>query len=328
MGKGSIGLPQIAGVLVGLLFFCLTSLWLGKPIIPSLETVYAKAVLPPPEPIPVVDAADETGEQVYQRICVACHQADGNGLPPAFPPLAGSEWVNGDAETPIRIVLAGLEGPLQVKGAQFAMAMPAQGGTLDDAQIAKVLTFVRSSFGNSAGAVEAAQVAAIREGLGGRGAWKATELTALRGGDSPAAEATPEAEAVPEGEATPGAEAAPEGETPDAEAEAQPEAAPEAGASAASIEAGKKLFMGVCFTCHGAAGDGNGPAGAALTPKPANFTDPQFWVGKNKAAIEKAIKLGGPAVGKSPLMAPFGGQFSDAQIGELADFVMSLKPGN
>lgn len=327
MGKGSIGLPHVAGVLVGLLFFCLASLWLGMPIIPSMEQVHAKAVLPDPEPIVVVDAADESGEQVYGRICGSCHQADGNGLPPAFPPLAGSDWVSGDAETPIRIVLAGLEGPITVKGAQFNMAMPAQGGALNDEQVARVVSFIRASFGNTAGAVDAAQVAAVRESLGGRGAWTAAELTALRGGAGAAVpaegadEGADEAAAEPGGEgAEPGAEGAEPAGTETATAESVP--TPE------SIAAGKKHYMGICFTCHGAAGDGNGPAGGALTPKPADFTDAAFWASRNRAAVEKAIKLGGPAVGKSPLMAGFGGQFSDAQIAEITDFLISLKPAD
>lgn len=85
-------------------------------------------------------------------------------------------------------------------------------------------------------------------------------------------------------------------------------------------------FNTTCGVCHGAAGDGKGPAGAALKPPPANFTDAAFWEGKDKAAIAKAIKEGGAAVGKSPLMAAFGAQFNDEQIGLLTDHVMSFKP--
>jgi len=306
MDKGSIGLPHVAGLVVGVMFFCLASLWLGKPIIPTMSTVHAKVVLPAPEPIPAPDA-DETGEQIYARICVQCHQASGQGLPPAFPPVAGSSWATQDPETPVRIVLSGLGGPITVAGAEYNMVMPGQGPALDDAQIAKVLTFVRASFGNAAGAVDEALVAKVRA-EGRAEAWTAPELQALRGDAA--------------GEAA--ADAGPAGDAPEGEAAA--DVAAEPAADPASVAAGKKNYSTVCFTCHGALGDGKGPAGMVLKPPPSNFTSAAFWETRNKASVMKAIKLGGPAVGKSPLMAPFGGQFNDEQVSQLADYVMTFKP--
>ncbi|MGH7790703.1 MAG: c-type cytochrome, partial [Thermodesulfobacteriota bacterium] len=80
------------------------------------------------------------GAQVYTSICTACHQANGMGLPGAFPPLAGSEWVTKDPETPIRIVLHGLEGPIEVKGTTYNNIMPEWGSKLSNEEIAAVLT--------------------------------------------------------------------------------------------------------------------------------------------------------------------------------------------
>ncbi len=86
-------------------------------------------------------------------------------------------------------------------------------------------------------------------------------------------------------------------------------------------------FATTCGPCHGAVGDGNGPAGGALTPKPADFTDAAFWTPeRTDEHIAKSIKEGGSAVGKSPLMAPFGNQYDDAQIGALVQHIKSLKP--
>ncbi len=85
------------------------------------------------------------------------------------------------------------------------------------------------------------------------------------------------------------------------------------------------MFKTTCGPCHGETGEGNGPAGMALTPRPANFNDPAFWAGKDKAYIAKVIKLGGAAVGKSPLMVAWGGQYNDQQIDALADIVMGFK---
>ncbi len=116
------------------------------------------------------------GAKVYSQQCVACHQATGQGLPGAFPPLAGSEWVMGAPELPIKILLAGLGGPVEVKGNTFNGAMPAFGAVLDDAEIAAVITHVRGSWDNGASEVTVDQVAAIRAEIGTRGAWSAEEL--------------------------------------------------------------------------------------------------------------------------------------------------------
>ena len=107
-------------------------------------------------------------------------------------------------------------------------------------------------------------------------------------------------------------------------AEAAAEEAP--AADPAVLAEAKKNYEGICASCHGTAGDGKGPAGMVLQPKPANFTDAEFWASRDRAHIIKAITEGGPAVGKSPLMAPFGAQFNEAQIEGLADYVMGFKP--
>lgn len=100
--------------------------------------------------------------------CATCHQANGQGLPGAFPPLAGSEYATAaDATIPIRIVLLGAQGPITVKGQRFNSTMPSW-ASLSDADLAAALTYVRSHWGNTASAVTAAQVAAERRALAGR----------------------------------------------------------------------------------------------------------------------------------------------------------------
>lgn len=117
------------------------------------------------------------GAALYAGRCASCHQADGKGIPGAFPPLAGSPWVLESAEIPVRIVLGGLQGPIEVLGATYQGVMPAFGSQLGDAEIAAVLSHVRSSFGNTAGAVSEAEVKAVREAMSGRaGPWTADEL--------------------------------------------------------------------------------------------------------------------------------------------------------
>jgi len=124
-------------------------------------------------------AAAPSGQQVFQR-CAVCHQATGLGVAGSFPPLAGSEWATAaNAAVPIRVVLHGLQGPITVKGQRFANAMPAfgTGQPLSDGDVAAVLTYVRSAWGNAAGAVTAEQVAAERTATASHaGMWTATDL--------------------------------------------------------------------------------------------------------------------------------------------------------
>jgi caa(3)-type oxidase subunit IV len=88
----------------------------------------------------------------------------------------------------------------------------------------------------------------------------------------------------------------------------------------------EQTYNMACAVCHGQAGDGNGPAGAALTPPAANFTDPAFWAERDDARIFKAIKEGGAAVGGSPLMVGWSNSYNDDQIQALADYVKTFKP--
>jgi len=110
----------------------------------------------------------------------ACHQPTGLGLPGAYPPLAGSEWAQGPDERVIRIVLDGLSGPITVKGGQFNNSMPAFGPLLRDEQIADVLTYVRSEWGNTAPAVSPDKAKEIRSAVASRsGPWSPDELLKL-----------------------------------------------------------------------------------------------------------------------------------------------------
>ncbi len=122
------------------------------------------------------------GAQLYQR-CSACHQVNGAGIAGAFPPLAGSEWVVGKPDAAIRILLHGVQGEITVKGAKYNGMMPAYGTgqEMSDAEVAAVLTYVRSNFGNKAAAVTPAQVAAVRGATKARKTpWTAAELAAFK----------------------------------------------------------------------------------------------------------------------------------------------------
>ena len=127
---------------------------------------------------PAVATAD--GAEVYGRVCVACHQASGMGVEGAFPPLGGSSWATGKADVPIAIVLHGLQGEIEVSGKKYNNVMAPWGEALNDAEIAAVLTHVRSNFGNSASAVTADEVKAVRAKYTGHASWTAADLKALQ----------------------------------------------------------------------------------------------------------------------------------------------------
>ena len=113
----------------------------------------------PPDPMVV-------GKRLYTANCVACHQATGQGVAGQFPTLVASEWVltegwHGDNHL-VKILLHGLQGPIQVKGNTYNGAMPPWKQLKDD-QIAAILTYIRNEWGNSESPITAEQVAKIRE---------------------------------------------------------------------------------------------------------------------------------------------------------------------
>jgi mono/diheme cytochrome c family protein len=113
---------------------------------------------------PVSKAVMDRGKKVYDMVCIACHQADGGGMPPMNPPLIKTKWVLGNKKELIKIVLKGLKGgEIEIDGETFNNPMPALETTLNDQQIADVLTYVRNSFGNKASGVTVTEVKAGRK---------------------------------------------------------------------------------------------------------------------------------------------------------------------
>lgn len=115
------------------------------------------------------------GQAVYSRTCVACHQPTGQGLPPVFPPLAGSEWVSKDASIAVRNIVNGMTGPIVVKGVTYNMMMPPVAG-LTDKDIADVVNYVNHSWGNAGPVVSEVEVTAIKKKYADRKTpWTAAE---------------------------------------------------------------------------------------------------------------------------------------------------------
>ena len=101
------------------------------------------------------------GKQVYGQTCIACHQAEGQGIPNAFPPLAKSDYLNADVDRAIEAVLFGLSGEITVNGEKYNSIMTAQ--MISQEEVANVLTYVYNSWGNNNTVVTPEMVKKVKE---------------------------------------------------------------------------------------------------------------------------------------------------------------------
>ncbi|WP_404299902.1 c-type cytochrome [Alicycliphilus denitrificans] len=105
-------------------------------------------------PVAAAAGAAVDGKAIFAAQCAACHQATGAGLPGVFPPLDGSEWVQGDARVLANILLHGVTGEITVKGNKYQGAMPSF-AQLSDAELAGVASYIRNSWSNKGEALDA-----------------------------------------------------------------------------------------------------------------------------------------------------------------------------
>ena len=156
-----------AAMVKALAWFKSTVVWPGKPGV----------VVPVVKPLTNEEQAlFDNGRQTFAGLCAACHQTTGKGLDGLAPPLADSEWVNGDPERIVKVVMHGLRGPIKVKGNNYSYDMPAA-GFLSDEQIAGVLTYIRREWDHESAPVPLDLVKKVRAETKGRtDAWTEAEL--------------------------------------------------------------------------------------------------------------------------------------------------------
>ena len=126
-----------------------------------------------------VQEKERSGQEVYQTFCVHCHQANGQGVATRYPPLDQSQWLKGDV--PIKIILHGLKGPIEVAGESYNNVMAPWGMVLTDSEIASVVNHIRSSWGNRSlysgePTLTKDDVRIIREKFEGSSNWTVEEL--------------------------------------------------------------------------------------------------------------------------------------------------------
>lgn len=208
---------------------------------------------------------NQAGEAAYLAHCAACHQPSGAGLPGAFPPLAGSDFLaKNDRQAVIAAILKGISGKLVVNGAEYNNVMPAM-SHISDVDIANIVTFVYQSWGNPGGSVREADVTAARKGL-------AVSTDPAQGERHPG---TKEAEMKYQA----GASAVPSEKVemvvnPDAPTMSKPE-----------FNRATQIFFERCAGCHGVLR--KGATGKPLTP--------DITRAKGTAYLEALINFGSPA---------------------------------
>lgn len=133
------------------------------------DTVVRQAPPPPEDSF--------SGRALYARHCASCHGGNGEGVARAFPPLAQSEWVTGNKQRLIRILLHGMQGGIEVRGQSYNGMMPAFGARLSNEEMAAVLSYVRTSWNNNASRISEKEVEAVRRQYREqRTPWSASEL--------------------------------------------------------------------------------------------------------------------------------------------------------
>jgi mono/diheme cytochrome c family protein len=105
------------------------------------------------------------GKIIYEQTCLPCHQADAGGVPGMNPPLRKSPYVQGAPARLIGIILQGLNDGVEIDGENYSNPMPPFGAVLKDNDIADVLSYLRSHFGNKAAPISNLQVSRIRQAL-------------------------------------------------------------------------------------------------------------------------------------------------------------------
>jgi nitrite reductase (NO-forming) len=99
------------------------------------------------------------GENIYKSSCISCHQANGEGIPGSFPPLAKADYL-ADHEKAITMVVKGSTSEINVNGTKYSVMMPSQ--RLSDDEVAAVLTYVYTNFGNTGAVITPEQVKEVR----------------------------------------------------------------------------------------------------------------------------------------------------------------------
>lgn len=142
-------------ITLGMVIFGVIYLFLSEPLTTS-QYGDQRTIADLTGTLPTADSgqAAADGKALYAAQCAACHQANGAGVPGVFPPLANSEWVQGEPRILANILLHGINGELEVAGQKYQGMMPAF-PQLSDTELAEIATYIRSTWNNQTEAIQA-----------------------------------------------------------------------------------------------------------------------------------------------------------------------------
>lgn len=142
-------------ITLGMVIFGVIYLFLSEPLTTS-QYGDQRTIADLTDTLPTADSgqAAADGKALYAAQCAACHQANGAGVPGVFPPLANSEWVQGEPRILANILLHGINGELEVAGQKYQGMMPAF-PQLSDTELAEIATYIRSTWNNQTEAIQA-----------------------------------------------------------------------------------------------------------------------------------------------------------------------------
>ncbi|MEO5600600.1 MAG: c-type cytochrome [Cyclobacteriaceae bacterium] len=135
----------------------------GEPQLADMEKRKSRSYIKTPDEVEdnLHKGSELEGSILYNTYCASCHQRNGKGDNNRFPPLVNSEWVSGDPDRLIAVILNGLQGEISVNGKSYNGLMP-KNSHLDDHAIASIITYIRKNFGNRSSPVNILQVKKVR----------------------------------------------------------------------------------------------------------------------------------------------------------------------
>lgn len=157
--KGALGMLKVEGKEDTIIYSGLQDDRIYQPEGSALQEIPEDEVVK--EPIEGLENKIAAGKMIYSRVCQACHQAKGQGIPGAFPPLAKADYLNDDMHRAINVIVHGLTGEIEVNGKKYDAVMPRL--DLSDEDVANVVTYIMNSWGNVGGEATEADVQAQRK---------------------------------------------------------------------------------------------------------------------------------------------------------------------
>lgn len=306
--EGNFGVPVIVQVMIAVLIAWGVYYYIAALGLPTQGGDRRTAVVA----VEQAASGSVSGEKLYAAHCSACHQGTGTGIPGAFPPLAGSEWLLDKPDYGIMIAHDGLHGAITVAGNAYNGVMPGLSATLSNEEIAAILTYARSSWGNDAEAVTAEQVEQHVQAYPDHGSWTAEELIEAFGAPAGHDDAAGSSSVEPAAESS---------TTENAQVDEQPTDDSMTEEPAVASVSGEAVYAAQCVACHQGTGAGIPGAFPPLDGSEWVVGDKNFGIAAVHDGLSGEIVVGGNTF--NSMMPPLGQTLSSQEIAAVLTYVRS-----